>query len=160
MKKGLSTSLAWKDCRGFSLIEVMIAMAILSIGLLAVAAMQTAAVHNNRTGNTYTQATALVRDQMELIKSGDIDDNLLTPVGLDENDADSEVTTNDPNNPMDEDGQPGGVYNRSWTIANYVDDDGDISDFARMVTVTVTFPFAGEGTRRVSLTSVVTGGGL
>ena len=162
MKKAPFKSLVRKDCRGFSLIEVMIGMAILSIGLLAVAAMQTAAVRNNRTGNTYTQATALVRDQMELIKNGDIsdEDDLLNPANLNENDVDWSFTTNDPNNPIDEDGQPGGVYTRSWTIAHYIDDDGDISDFARTVTVTVTFPFVGDGTRQVSLTSVVTGGGL
>jgi len=162
MKRAPFTSLAWKNCRGFSLIEVMIGMAILSIGLLAVAAMQTAAVRNNKTGNTYTQATALVRDQMELIKNGDIDgdDDLLNPADLDENDVNSVVTSNDPNNPIDEDGQPGGIYTRSWMIAHYIDDDGDISDFARTVTVTVTFPFVGDETRQVSLTSVVTGGGL
>jgi type IV pilus assembly protein PilV len=171
MKKAPSTSLDWRDCRGFSLIEVMIGIAILSIGLLAVAAMQTAAVRNNRTGNTYTQATTLVRDQMELIKNGDMTDSndLLNPAGLSNTVFNSEVTTNDPNNPIDEDGQPGGIYNRSWTVANFIEDtDGDgvitaadsISSFARTVTVTVTFPFAGAGTRQVSLTSVVTGGGL
>ncbi|WP_319525026.1 prepilin-type N-terminal cleavage/methylation domain-containing protein [uncultured Desulfosarcina sp.] len=160
-----STSMAYNDCRGFSLIEVMIAMAIFSIGLLAVAAMQTSAVRNNKTGNTYTQATTLARDQMELIKNGDISDStdILNPGTF-------PTTTSDPNNPIDEDGQPGGIYTRSWTVGYYyfedTNGDGDIdtddtpSNFARKVTVTVTFPFVGRGTRQVSLTSVVTGDGL
>lgn len=161
MKRPASAHLQLNDQRGFSLIEVLIGISILSIGLLAVAVMQTAAVRNNRTGNTYTQATALARAQMELIKNGDMADTagILNPPAF-------PSTTNDPNNPLDENGQPGGIYNRSWTVDNYMEDtDGDgtadtASSFGRTVTVTVTFPFVGSGTRQVSFTSVTAGGGL
>jgi type IV pilus assembly protein PilV len=150
-----------KNMKGFTIIEVLLAMGVMSIGLLAVAAMQISAVRNNKTGNTYTQAAALARTQMELIKNGDIDEptDILNPGVF-------PTTTNDPNNPMDENGLPGGIYTRSWTIDDYLDDtDGDgvgdtVSSFARTVTVTVTFPFVGSGTRQVSLSSVTTGGGL
>ncbi len=152
-----------KNMKGFTIIEVLIAMGIMSIGLLAVAAMQMSAVRNNKTGNTYTQAASLARAQMELIKNGDINDptDSLNPgsfPGIN--------NFNDPNNPMDENGAAGGIYRRSWIIDDYMDDtDGDgvgdtISNFARTVTVTVRFPFVGSGTRQVSLSSVTTGGGL
>ncbi len=141
------------------------AIAILSIGLLGVAAMQISAVNNNKTGNTFTQAAALARAQMETIKNGNISSStgILNPAAL-------PATTLDPNNPMDENEIAGGIYNRSWTIDNFYEDtdgSGDInptldtaSSLARTVTVTVWFPFAGKGTRSVSLTSVITGGGL
>ncbi len=147
--------------KGFSLIEVILAMGIMSVGLLAVAAMQISTVRNNRTGNTFTQATALARAQMEVIKNGDINSgtDILNPGVF-------PTITLDPGNPMDENEAAGGIYTRSWTVDNYLaDTDGDgIGDtqsvFARTVTVTVSFPFVGSGTRTVSLTAVTTGGGL
>lgn len=168
MNKPRFSNSLFRSNRGFTLIEVMISMGILSIGILAVALMQTSVVRNNKTGNTYTQATALAQAQMETLKNGDIsdDDDLLNPAALDDTDPDSEATTNDPGNPLDENGNTGGIYNRSWTIGNYLEDTDDdgvgdtVSPFARTVTVAVTFPFAGRGTRQVTLTSVTTGGGL
>lgn len=161
MKIWVRTISTCTNRRGFSIIEVLIGMCILSIGLLAVAAMQTSAVRNNRTGNTYTQANALARDQMELIKNGDMADTagILNPAAF-------PTTTNDPDNPLDENGLTGGIYSRSWTVDDYMEDtDNDgigdtASAFARTVTVTVTFPFVGDGTRQVTLTSVTAGGGL
>ncbi|GAB6909553.1 conserved hypothetical protein [Desulfosarcina cetonica] len=143
------------DAKGFSIIEVLIGMSILSIGLLAVAAMQISAVRNNKTGNTFTQATTLAQAQMETIKNGDIADSsdTLNPSTL-------PTTTSDPNNPIDENGDPGGIYTRTWTVAAYVDSNGNTSNDARTVTVTVSFPFVGQGTRKVSFTSVVAGDGL
>lgn len=161
MKISLPPISDFKNIRGFSIIEVLIGMCILSIGLLAVAAMQTSAVRNNKTGNTYSQANALAQAQMELIKNEDITDTagILNP-------ATFPSTTNDPDNPLDENGQPGGIYTRSWTINDYMEDTDDdgigdtASPFARTVTVNVTFPFVGSGTRQVTLTSVTAGGGL
>ena len=150
-----------KNEKGFSIIEALIAMAILSIGLLGIGTLQLRAVQNNKTGNTFSQAVSLARSKMELLKNGDISDSTdsLNPSVF-------PTTTSDPNNPLDEYGEAGGIYNLSWTVDAYQEDsDGDgtadaDSDYARIVTVTVTFPFAGDGTRQVTLSSVVTGGGL
>ena len=150
-----------KNAQGFSLIEALIAMAVLSIGLLGIGTLQLRAVQNNKTGNTFSQAVSLARSKMEVLKSGDI-----TDAGDSLNPAVFPTTTSDPNNPLDENGGAGGIYNLSWTVNAYQEDtDGDgiadaNSDYARIVTVTVTFPFVGDGIRQVSLTSVVTGGGL
>lgn len=150
-----------KDQNGLNLIEVMMGICILSIGLLAVAAMQTSVVRNNKTGNTYSQASALARAEMERIKNGNIMDaaSILNPAAF-------PTTTFDPNNPLDENGDPGGIYNLSWTVDQYLEDTdtdgvGDTpSAFGRTVTVTVTFPFAGDAMRQVTLTSLVAGGGI
>ena len=160
MKKPKFTIPLSKDTKGFSLIEVIMAMGIMSVGLLAVAAMQISTVRNNKTGNTFTQATALARSQMEVIKNGDI------TRGTDILNGALNVRIPDPLGPMDENEAPGGIYTRSWTLFPYlVDTDGDgivdaPSAFARRVQVDVSFPFVGRGTRTVTLIAIVTGGGL
>lgn len=161
MKKRLQSILLLKNNKGFSMIEILIGMSIFSIGILAVATMQLSVVRNNKTGNTFTQASTLARTQMEVIKNGDVSDpaDILNPAAF-------PTTINDPNNPVDENGNPGGIYNRSWTVDNFMEDtDGDgvgdtANSFARTVTVTVSFPFAGDNMRQVSFTSVTAGGGL
>ena len=50
---------------GFTLIEVLVAIVVLSIGLLGVAAMQVTAIRVNSSSNTLTQATNVAQDQLE-----------------------------------------------------------------------------------------------
>ena len=50
----------------------MIAMAILSIGLLAVMAMQLRTSNNNTAGNIYTQANMLAISQLEILKNQNV----------------------------------------------------------------------------------------
>ena len=57
--------------KGFSLIELLIAIVILSIGLLSLAKLQGSAIKGNRFGNLISQATVLAEDQVELIRSTD-----------------------------------------------------------------------------------------
>ena len=64
-----------KNNRGFTLLEAVIAMAIFSIGILAVGSMQLWNTKNNTTGNFTTQATMLARQKVEELKVvSDIDD--------------------------------------------------------------------------------------
>ncbi len=60
--------------RGFSLIELMIAMAILAIGLLGLAGLQGTAINGNHHGNMISQATVLAQDTIELIQNIAYDD--------------------------------------------------------------------------------------
>ena len=83
--------------RGFSLIEVMIALAIFSIGIMAVGSMQLWSTKNNTTGNITTQATMLARQKIEELKAvQDVDD-------LDPEDGNSDTV---------------GVYERQWFVTN------------------------------------------
>jgi len=50
---------------GFTLLEIMITLAILGFGLLAMAAMQMTAMSGGRAGRHTTQAGVVARDQME-----------------------------------------------------------------------------------------------
>jgi prepilin-type N-terminal cleavage/methylation domain-containing protein len=107
-----------KNAKGFTFIELLIAMAILAMGMLAAVSMHFGSARNNTKGNIYTQANMLAKTQLENLKNQDVD--LLVAGG----------PYSDPNNPINPDGQAGGIYTRSWTIAN-------LGTGARRITVTV-----------------------
>jgi len=110
---------------GFSFIELLIAMGILSMGMLAAVSMHFGSARNNTKGNIYTQANMLAKTQLENLKNQDVD--LLVPGG----------PVQDPNNPVNAEGQPGGIYNRSWTIDS-------LGTAARRITVTVQWDRGGK----------------
>jgi prepilin-type N-terminal cleavage/methylation domain-containing protein len=138
MENSLKIRCLSKQPGGFSLIEVMIAMALFSIGLLAVASLQGANVKNNTTGNITTQAAMLARAKIEELKSMDI--SALTAGEYE--DADQ----------IDADGNAGGIYKREWQIENAATD-------LRRIQVSVSWNRAGQS-RAVSLTTVTRGGGV
>jgi len=115
----------FKGSSGFSFIELLIAMAILSMGMLAAVSMHFGSARNNTKGNIYTQANMLAKAQLENLKNQNVD--LLVPGG----------PVQDPNNPVNAEGQPGGIYNRSWTIDN-------LGTAARRITVTVQWDRGGK----------------
>ena len=122
---------------GLTMVELSIAMAIMSIGLLAVAAMQLGTSRNNTNGNIYTQANLLAMSQLELLKNQDVSFLLAGSY--------TEAST------VDENGEPGGIYTRRWTIT-------DIGTMARELTVTVEWTRLGR-TRSVQVTSNTRGNG-
>jgi prepilin-type N-terminal cleavage/methylation domain-containing protein len=59
--------------KGMTLIEVVISMAIFSIGFLAIAGLVVATTRNNTTGNMLTEASMLARARMEYLKALPLD---------------------------------------------------------------------------------------
>lgn len=55
--------------KGFSLIEVLVSLFILSISLLALAGLMTSTTKNNSFGSHVTEAATLVQDQLELLRA-------------------------------------------------------------------------------------------
>jgi len=53
---------------GFTFIEVLVAMVVLSIGLLGLVALITGVINGNKVSNRITTATVLAQDKMEKIK--------------------------------------------------------------------------------------------
>lgn len=102
---------------GYSLIEVLIAMAIFSVGILAVATMILSTTENTSGGNFLTQATMLARDKIEELKR--IKDVATLADGVEDN--------------IDDSGNPGGIYRREWDISN-----GPTTD-SRKIVVTVSW---------------------
>jgi type IV pilus assembly protein PilV len=125
--------------KGFTLIEVLITIAIFAIGVLAVASMQYWSVRNTASGNIMTLASNLARAQMEELKS--------------KPDVTALVDGASPNNPIDADGNPGGIFTRTWVIANPL--GGSTS---RRIDVTVAWRRYG-GIRSVMMTSISRGNG-
>ncbi|OGP56724.1 MAG: hypothetical protein A2V65_07865 [Deltaproteobacteria bacterium RBG_13_49_15] len=142
MKKWITDSILLQNEAGLSILEVLISVSIMAIGILGVAALQYSTVNNNTTGNVFTQANMLAQIQMERLKNQDISTAALAPGNY-----------VDPLNPINEFEQNGGIYNRSWTIANF-------GAFSRQVTVTVQWTRPGALNRRVVLTSTTRGSGI
>ena len=135
MRSYFERDLSFKQS-GFSLIEVLIAMAILAISLLAAATMQVSSIRNNASGNMVTQANMLAKAQMEVLK----------------NTADVTTLADGAENNIDADGQPGGIYNRSWMVTN-------MGTTARRITVTVEWTKRGLS-RSIILSSNTRGNGV
>ncbi len=60
---------AVKSTGGRTIIEVLIALAIFTIGFLAVGTLVFSTTRNNIAGNTLTQATLLAREKIEILKT-------------------------------------------------------------------------------------------
>ena len=103
-----------KNQDGFTLIEVLIAVTIFAVGLLAIAAMQTSAIQMNSTGNRLTEISSVSIDRFEDLMSRSYSDPLLAVGG-----------------PYTDLSPPAG-YNVSWSVAN-----GPTTN-TRSITLTVT----------------------
>jgi prepilin-type N-terminal cleavage/methylation domain-containing protein len=126
--------------QGFSLVEVMMAMAILGVGLLSIAVAQLTAIRVQSRSKNLQQAMFLAREQMDDIEAM----NGGAPI------LQAAATTNDPANPIRVTTEVGDAtsYNRSVTVV-----PNNPSIGLAQVTVTVTWA-AAQGTRQVQLSSV------
>lgn len=115
-----------KKKEGFTLVEFLIAIVILSVGLLALINLQITSIQSNHDSKEMTRATFLAEQEMEVLKN--------TPYG-----TLSIGTTQDPNNPMNGLGHSGGIFNRSWTIQNY-----NGSNLMKEITVNVSWTLRGR----------------
>ncbi len=70
--------LCWKSHGGFTILEVLIAMAVLAVGILAVGSMQVTSIKANAHANQITEASVLARDRLEKLMGLDYTDAGLT----------------------------------------------------------------------------------
>jgi prepilin-type N-terminal cleavage/methylation domain-containing protein len=61
---------------GFTLLELLVAIGVLTVGLLAVATMQSTAIQGNLLGYRYTEAANLAQDRMEYLLTLPYDNSL------------------------------------------------------------------------------------
>jgi type IV pilus assembly protein PilV len=115
-----------KNKQGFSLVEFLIATIILSVGLLALINLQWTAIRGNSDSKEMTNAIFLAETRMEQLKNIPYASLVIG-------------TTQDPNNPMNSQGQSGGIFSRSWTIQNYLG-----SNFMRQITVNISWTIKGQ----------------
>jgi type II secretory pathway pseudopilin PulG len=135
-----SRSLSIPNSNGYLLLEILIAVAVFSIGSLAVGTLIVSTTNANNSSNIFTQAALLAAEAMESIKKEPISD--LVP-----------NTYSDANNPINAWGNNGGIFNRNWVI-----DDPIGYNTSRRIRVTVSWERLGQG-RKVELTTITRGKG-
>ena len=130
-----------KNSKGYMLMEALISIAIFTVGFLAVAALVISVSRNNTSGNQLTEANMLAREQLEQLKS--TSDITSLPADL--------TTFSD--GPMDGNGNPGGIYTRTWTIQDALG-----FNTSREIKVTVNWTNRGRN-RSVVLSTITKGNG-
>ena len=144
-----------KGSKGFTVIEVLIALAILSVGILALVSMMIQVVKANAFSDKMTEAAALVQDKMEELRRLQYTDDQLTNRG-DNNDVstDAQGTLALFTSPDHSDAEPDGdptpsvtlspTLQRVWNVADDTLADGTINANAKMKTVTVIVGWQGS----------------
>lgn len=126
---------------GFTLIEVMIAMAILGVGLLSIAVAQLSAIKVSGRSKNLQQAMFLAREQMDDIEALPLGSPLLQTAAV----------TDDPANPIQASSDPDDQtrFTRSVTVTPNTPSAG-----LAQVSVTVVWTNQQGGPRQVQLNSV------
>jgi len=108
-----------KRSKGFSLIEVLVALVILAIALLALAGLMVTTTKNNSWGGHLTEAATFAQDKLEQLRA--------TPFGM------IALNTTQTDNPV---GSTGITYTRSWVAVPNIPPPGNTLD---VITITVSW---------------------
>ncbi len=121
---------------GFTLVEIMIALVILTVGLLAIAKMQVSAIQGNYFSSNTSTALSLADDKMEdLLNKPFTDADLVDTQAGNNGDLTSLVLKDHEELNVNDAGVVGGgLYHRVWNIA----DNTPITD-TKTITIVVTW---------------------
>ncbi len=109
-----------RNQEGFSLIEAMIALAILTVGILGMTGLTSTIVDHNARSEKVTIATTLAQDKIEYFRNKARGWLLSGGDGLDSPDVSGGIWSSNPGGEtVDAEGNPtaGGTYTRTWTIS-------------------------------------------
>lgn len=110
-----------EDSGGFTLVEMMIALLVFGVGVVAMAQVLPQGIEMRDRGRRMSVATSLAREQIELLRSARVNSPDLAA-----------GTHQDPANPVD------GAYRRSWVVQENTPLPG-----MRRIEVTVSFMTSG-----------------
>lgn len=132
---------------GFTIIEVMVAIVILTFGLLAVGSMQISAMRGNFMGGNTSIALSLASEKMEDLLSRPYNAPELVDHATGNNGNLSSIASVDWDQYVSEEGKvgPGGFFRRIWNIAD------ETSPTRKSVMVIVTWE---NNAHRVSIGSI------
>jgi Tfp pilus assembly protein PilV len=122
-----------RNINGYMLIEALIAIAIFSVGFMAVATLVFSSSQNNISGNRLTQANMFAREKMEELKS---------KTDLTELDTSAAPET------------VGGIFTRTWTASDPLN-----FGTSREIQVTVSWVHKGQN-RSVVMKTITKGSGI
>jgi type II secretory pathway pseudopilin PulG len=142
MEKTQLNSTLPKHSNGYMLIEALIAIAVFSIGFLAVATLVLSATRNNTNGNILTQANMLARQTLEQVKN--TPDITTLPAG----------PTTSTESGIDAFGNPGGIYTRTTKIEDVLG-----FDTSRAIEVSVSWKWRGKN-RSIVMSTITKGKGI
>jgi len=100
---------------GFTLIEALIAMLVLTIGILTLSSMQISAIKGNSTANSLTMASSVATDCYERLMSVEYDDATMKDTSNPHSHTEFSTTLT----------LPPGVTSISWSVQEWVVGDGD-----------------------------------
>ena len=129
---------------GFTLIEVMIAMLVFTVGVLGLAQLQLAAIQGNANAEGMTEAVVFGSDQIEQMLSWDYDDARLDPA----NDSADYTLSGTEYKADGHQADPGGRYDAYWAVK-----DGSPVTGSKTIDVTVIWQGKG-GQKTLSLSAV------
>lgn len=119
-----------KNKEGFTLLEVIFAVSILTVGILSVGAMQSSSIRGNAFAWDTSEASAVAMDQME---------TLMNVPYADLTDGANNVTTMD-----------GRTYNLSWTVT-----PDEFIERTQTIRLTVSWTYHGLLDRDISMFFIV-----
>jgi prepilin-type N-terminal cleavage/methylation domain-containing protein len=119
--------------KGFSLVEVLIALVILSICLLGMASLMATTTNNNSYGGHLTEAATLAQDKLEQLRG--------TPSGM------MPVNATITDSPV---GSTGITYNRSWVAVPDIPPPGNTINV-----VTITISWTDKTPHSISIVSAI-----
>lgn len=133
MKDNNGRKLSLRNKKGYMLVEALIAIAIFSVGFMAVATLVFSSSRNNINGNIITQANMFAREKMEELKSK-----------TDLTELDTSVAPE----------TVGGIFTRTWTAS-----DPLTFGTSREIQVTVSWVSKGQN-RNVVMKTITRGRGI
>ena len=105
--------------KGFSLVEMMVAVCIMAIAFAGLATMEIACINGNSIASNVTMGITLAQDKMEELNSVDYNDPRVDDVNPSNNaDLRNDANVDFSETGIDEEGKPGGIYDRIWNIAD------------------------------------------
>ena len=141
------------DHKGFTILEVMIALVFLAVGLLGIAGLHYATISGNQSAHKLTVAVNLIEDKIEELKGLDFSDTALSDTDSVKTDVGTEITSNPtlftspdhgPETPV-----PG--FERVWNVA-------DSTPAAGLKTVTVIVGWEQKRWHYVALSTIIRNG--
>ena len=138
MEETKMSSQKLNDKSGFTVVELLVAVVVMSIAFAGLATMEVACFNGTSSANNVTTGITLAQDKMEELKSLHIDDpelddnnasnNVDLRAGVEDFAVKGAIASADDGHrdvDIDADGNPGGMYTRSWNIAEDTPIDGE-----------------------------------